>query len=87
MPDSNQISNAQTLVIETKDFNFETVEQANGLATVVRFQLKNNLVNAGDVLLILAGSEIYFHGLIGKIEDGWATAADPQGSLLPAMVQ
>lgn len=87
MPDSNQISNAQTLVIETKDFAFETVEQANGLATVVRFQLNNNLVNAGDVLLILTGSEIYFHGLIGKIEDGWATAADRQGSLLPAMVQ
>lgn len=87
MPDSNQISNAQTLVIETKDFAFETVEQANGLATVVRFQLKNNLVNAGDVLLILAGSEIHFHGLIGKIEDGWATAADRQGSLLPVMVQ
>lgn len=87
MPDSNQISNAQTLVIETKDFAFETVEQANGLATVVRFELKNNQVSAGDVLLILAGSEIHFHGLIGKIEDGWATAADPRGSLLPAMVQ
>lgn len=87
MPDSNQISNAQTLVIENENFAFETIEQANGLATVVRFQLNNNQVSAGDVLLVLSGSEIYFHGLIGKIEDGWATAIDRRGSLLPAVVQ
>ncbi len=40
----------------------------------------------GDVLLILDGEEIQFHGFIGGIEDGWAVAADRNGSTLPAGV-
>ncbi|MGE0885756.1 MAG: hypothetical protein AB7P14_19580 [Blastocatellales bacterium] len=87
MPESrSQISNSQTLVIESKDFNFETVEQENGVATIVRFKLENPSINPGDVLLILSGEEIHFHGFIGGIEDGWATAIDRRGSSLPAGV-
>jgi hypothetical protein len=87
MAENNQpMSNAQTLVIEAKDFDFEPVEQQNGLATVVRFKVHNPDVRAGDVLLILSGSDVHFHGMIGRVEDGWATAADRAGSQLPAMV-
>ncbi len=87
MPESrSQISNSQTLVIESNNFNFETVEQENGVATVVRFKLENPSINPGDVLLILSGEEINFHGFIGGIENGWATATDRRGSSLPAGV-
>lgn len=57
------------------------------MATVVKFQLEDPRYHAGDVLLVLSGSDIHFHGMIGRIEDGWATAVDRRGSLLPATVQ
>ena len=66
--------------------SFEALEQQNGLATVLKFKLENPSVIPGDVLLILAGEEIQFHGLIGRVEDGWATASDRNGSMLPAGV-
>jgi hypothetical protein len=75
-------ANSKTLVIETKDFRFTPIEQANGLATAVRFQLSNPFVRPGDVLLVLTGSEVHFHGLIRLIEAGWAIATDFH-SLLP----
>jgi hypothetical protein len=37
--------------------------------------------------LVLSGSEIYFHGMIGQVGEGWAIASDPRGSLLAATVQ
>ena len=85
MPEGrSEISNSQTLVIDANDFNFETVEQQNGLATVVKFKLENPQIGPGDVLLVLSGTDILFHGFIGGIEDGWATAIDRQGSGLIA---
>lgn len=83
MPE-NSPTNSQTLVIDSNEFTFETLSDDNGYATVVKFKLENPQVTAGDVLLVLSGSEICFHGLIGKIEDGYATASDPRGSQLPA---
>ena len=38
------------------------------------------------VLLVLSGTDIQFHGFIGGIEDGWATAIDRRSSSLPAGV-
>ena len=38
-------------------------------------------------IVVVSGDEIHFHGMIGKIEDGYAYASDPKGSLLPAGVQ
>jgi hypothetical protein len=67
----NQSSNSQTLVIDAEEFAFETVEQHNGIATVVKFKLDNPDVRSGDVLLVLSGAEIHFHGFIGGIEDGY----------------
>jgi hypothetical protein len=54
---------------------------------VVRFQLEDPQYHAGDVIVVLSGSEIHFHGMIGSLADGWATATDNRGSLLPATVQ
>jgi hypothetical protein len=73
-------------VIDFDELTYETVEQANGKATVVRFKVNNPRVIPGDVLVILAGEEIRFHGFINNLADGWAIAADLHGSLLPASV-
>ncbi len=85
MAESNtSLTNAQSLVIEKNDFDYVTVEQKDGKATVVKFQVMNPSISIGDVLVILDGAEILFHGMISRLEDGWATAADPRDSLLPA---
>jgi hypothetical protein len=86
MPDNTQPVNSQTLVIDFEQLTYETLEQANGKATVVRFKMDNPRVLPGDVLLVLAGDDIHFHGFINNLADGWATAADPHGSQLPASV-
>ncbi|MGH9904177.1 MAG: hypothetical protein ACRD8U_01180 [Pyrinomonadaceae bacterium] len=88
MPDEQRVANnSQTYVVDAERFLFETVEQENGQATVVRFQLSDPRYHAGDVLLVLSGSDIHFHGLIGSLAEGWAIASDRRGSLLPATVQ
>jgi hypothetical protein len=88
MPDEQRTANnSQTYVVGADEFAFETVEQLNGQATVVRFRLEDPRYHAGDVLLVLSGTDIHFHGMIGSLADGWATASDPRGSLLPATVQ
>jgi hypothetical protein len=88
MPDEQRVANnSQTYVVDAESFSFETVEQQNGQATVVRFQLEDGKYHAGDVLLVLSGSEIHFHGMISQISDGWAVASDRRGSLLPATLQ
>jgi hypothetical protein len=88
MPDEQRnANNSQTYVVGSDDFEFETLEQENGQATVIRFKLEDPRYVAGDILLVLDGSEIHFHGMIGKIEEGYAVASDRRGSLLPATVQ
>lgn len=88
MPEEQRTANnSQTYVANADDFQFETLEQENGQATVIRFQLEDPKYHAGDVLVVLSGSEIYFHGMIGKVADGWAIASDRRGSLLAATVQ
>jgi hypothetical protein len=84
----NYTNTSQTVVEDADTFDFETVEQENGRATVVRFRINNPGISAGDVLLVLSGAEIHFHGMIGVVsEDGTAIATDRRGSLLPATVQ
>jgi hypothetical protein len=88
MPDSQNFGgNSQTVVYDIDDFKFETIEQQNGQATVIRFELTDPRYHAGDMLVVLSGTEIHFHGMIGQLADGWAIAADSRGSLLPATVQ
>ena len=88
MPESQRTAtHAQTYVVDAEGFDFETIEQDNGQATVIRFGLNDVRYHAGDVLLVLSGTEIHFHGMIGNITDGSAIASDPRGSLLPATTQ
>ena len=88
MPDEQRVANnSQTYVVDADLFSFEAVEQEKGVATVVRFPLDDPRYQAGDVLLVLSGSEIHFHGMIGNLADGWAIAIDRRGSLLPATIQ
>jgi hypothetical protein len=88
MPESQRTAqHSQTYLVEAESFSFETIEQENGQATVIRFELSDPRYQAGDVVLVLSGSDVHFHGMIGKIQDGWAIASDRRGSLLPATVQ
>ena len=83
----NQTPQSQTLVEQLDQLQFEAMEEKNGMATVIRFRVGNDEARAGDILLVLAGSEIHFHGFIGKIEDGWGIAMDRAGSTLRAATQ
>lgn len=88
MPQEQQnANNSLTYIVGADDFEFDTIEQENGQATVVRFKMDDPRYHAGDILLVLSGSEIHFHGMIGQIGDGYAIASDHRGSLLPATVQ
>jgi len=88
MPDEQRVANnSQTYAVNADDFAFEAIKQENGQATVIKFRLEDPRYQAGDVLVVLSGSEIHFHGMIGQISDGWAIASDHRGSLLPATVQ
>ena len=88
MPDPQRTAvHAQTYLCDADSFTFDTIEQDNGQATVVRFPLDDPRYHAGDVLLVLSGADVHFHGMSGKIADGWAIATDKRGSLLPATVQ
>ena len=88
MPDEQRVANnSQTYAVDADDFAFEAIKQENGQATMIKFRLEDPRYQAGDVLVVLSGSEIHFHGMIGQISDGWAIASDHRGSLLPATVQ
>jgi hypothetical protein len=88
MPDEQRVANnSQTYAVDADDFAFEAIKQENGQATVIKFRLEDPRYQAGDVLVVLSGSEIHFHGMIGQISDGWAIASDHRGSLLPATIQ
>ena len=88
MPDEQRVANnSQTYAVDAEDFQFETLQQQNGQATVIRFRLEDPQYHAGDVIVVLSGSEIHFHGMMNQVADGWAVASDPRGSLLAATVQ
>jgi hypothetical protein len=88
MPESQRTAtHAQTYLVEADNFSFDTLEHDNGRATVIQFKIDDARYHAGDVVLVLSGTDIHFHGMIGKIAAGWAIATDRRGSLLPATVQ
>ncbi len=82
-----EVAFCQTLSFDANTFEFEAVAHENGNATVIKFPVDEKKVSPGDVVVIVSGDQINFHGLIGKIEDGFAFASDPKGSLLPAGIQ
>jgi hypothetical protein len=82
-----EVAFCQTLSFNAETFEFEAVAHENGNATIIKFPVDEKKVSPGDVVVVVAGEDISFHGLIGKIEEGYAYASDPKGSLLPAGVQ
>ncbi len=82
-----EVAFCQTLSFNTDSFEFEAVAHDNGNATIIKFPVDEKMVSPGDVVVVVSGEDISFHGLIGKIEDGYAFASDPKGSLLPVGVQ
>jgi len=83
----SEVSFCQTLSFNANNFEYETVSNENGNATVIKFPVDETLYSPGDVVVVLCDDEITFHGMIGKIEEGHAFASDPKGSLLPSTVQ
>ena len=52
MPDEQRVANnSQTYVADADTFQFETLNQENGQATVIRFRLEDPRYQAGDVLV------------------------------------
>ena len=78
-----EVAFCQTLSFNTETFEYETVASENGNATIIKFPIDEKMYSPGDVVVVVSGEEISFHGMIGKIEDGYAYVADPKGSLLP----
>lgn len=83
----SEVSFCQTLSFNSESFDYESIEQQNGNATVIKFEVDQTACSPGDVVVVLEDSEIVFHGIIGSIQDGYAYASDPRGSLLPATIQ
>jgi hypothetical protein len=82
-----EVSFCQTLSFNADTFEYETVSNDNGNATIIKFPIDEKQYSPGDVVVVLQGADIVFHGIIGKIENGEAFASDPKGSLLAATVQ
>jgi hypothetical protein len=79
-----EVAFCQTLSFNADTFEYESVSQESGNATIIKFAVDEKKVSPGDVVVVVSGEDITFHGIIGKIEDGYAFASDPKGSLLPA---
>lgn len=82
-----EVAFCQTLSFNAENFEFEAVAHENGNATIIKFPVDEKKVSPGDVTVVVSGEDIVFHGMIGKIDNGYAFASDPKGSLLPAGVQ
>ena len=82
-----EVSFCQTLSFNADTFEYETVSTENGNATIITFEIDEKKNSPGDVVVVLNGEDIVFHGLIGKIENGRAYASDPRGALLAGTVQ
>lgn len=83
----SEVSFCKTISYNADHFEYETVGQDNGNATIIKFPIDQTQYSPGDVVVVVDKDEITFHGIIGKIEDGYAYASDPRGSMLPATVQ
>ena len=79
-----EVAFCQTISYNADNFEYEAVANENGNATIIKFPIDETRYSPGDVVVVLNDADITFHGIIGKIEDGYAYASDPKGSLLPA---
>ena len=79
-----EVSFCQTISYNVKNFEYETLSQVSGKAGIIKFKIDEKVHSPGDVVVVLNETDILFHGVIGKIEGGYAFASDMTGSLLPA---
>jgi hypothetical protein len=79
-----EVSFCQTISYNIKNFEYETLSQVSGNAGIIKFKIDENVYSPGDVVVVLDETDILFHGVIGKIESGFAFASDMKSSLLPA---
>ncbi len=80
-----EVSFCQTLSYNVNVFEYETLSKVSGNAGIIKFKLDKANHSPGDVVVVLNdAADIVFHGVVGKIEDGYAFASDMTGSLLPA---
>ncbi len=83
-----EVAFCQTLSFNADTFEYDVVASESGNATIIKFPVDQKQNSPGDVVVVVSETgDISFHGIIGKIEDGYAYASDPKGSLLPAGVQ
>lgn len=82
-----EVAFCQTLSFNADTFEYDVVASENGNATIIKFPVDEKMYSPGDVVVVVSGENISFHGMIGKIEEGYAYVADPKGSLLPAGIQ
>ncbi len=83
-----EVAFCQTLSFNADTFVYDVVASENGNATIIKFPVDQKQNSPGDVIVVVSETgDISFHGIIGKIEDGYAFASDPKGSLLPVGVQ
>ena len=87
MPEYQRLlGNFQTVWVGWSELDFVAVERDGGRATVIRFRIPDPDLRRGDVLVVLEQAEVWFHGMISTVDpDGWAVAADPRGSKIPAI--
>jgi hypothetical protein len=83
----SEVAFCETLTLNANNLEYETISHENGNSTVIKFPIDVSRYSPGDVVVILDDADIIFHGIIGKIEDNFAFASDPKGSLLPATTQ
>jgi hypothetical protein len=79
-----EVSFCQTLSFNVNNFDYETISQVAGNAGIIKFKIDEKVHSPGDVVVVLDDADILFHGVIGKIEDGFAFASDMSSSSLPA---
>lgn len=82
-----EVAFCQTVSFNADNFEYETISQVSGNAVIIKFPIDAAQYSPGDVVVVLSDDEVDFHGIIGKIEDGYAYATDPTGSLLAATIQ
>ena len=82
----SEVSFCQTISFNADNFDYESVAQESGNATIIKFPINEKQYSPGDVVVVLSKDEVVFHGIIGKIENGFAFASDPKDSLLAAAI-
>jgi hypothetical protein len=78
-----EVSFCKTISFDFEQFQYQTISQENGRAVTIKFSIDEKSYSPGDVVVVLKGSDIVFHGMIRNIENGLALASDPRGSSLP----